>query len=146
MKEEIKILDVEVLLPDDSEEVEVWRPGKPMISFLRCATCYLRKECPYYDPSSTKCALRALEEVDVSTGEGIISIVQQLLKIQAERVFRFVKIEEAEGGMPDINVTNEMQVFVSLVEKLKKILSDEDFLIIKAKGKSAQGVMDRLFG
>lgn len=147
MKEEIKVLDVEVLLPDDSQEVEVWRPGKPMISFLRCSTCYLRKECPYYDPSSTECALRALEEIDVSTGEGIIAIVQQLLKIQAERVFRFVKIEEAEGGMPDVNVTNELMIFVSLVEKLKKILSDDkDFLVISAKGKAAQGVLERLFG
>jgi hypothetical protein len=146
MKEEekIEVTDIEVL--DESDEVELWRPGKPTISFLRCRTCYLRKECPYYDVNSEKCALKALEEVDTTTGEGIISIVQQMLKIQAERVFRFVKIEEVEGGMPDPNVTMELQVFVSLVEKLKKILSDDDYLVIRAKGKSAESVLDRFFG
>lgn len=143
-EEKIEATDIEVL--DESDEVELWRPGKPAISFLRCRTCYLRKECPYCDINSEKCALKALEEVDTTTGEGIISIVQQMLRIQAERVFRFVKVEEMEGGLPDPNVTMELQVFVSLVEKLKKILSDDDYLVIRAKGKSTQGVLDRLFG
>jgi hypothetical protein len=51
-----------------------------------------------------------------------------------------------ESGVPDPNVTAELQIFVSLVEKLKKILSDEDYLVIRAKGKSSQGVLERLFG
>jgi hypothetical protein len=135
--------DIEIV---DDNEVELWRPGKPVISFLRCKTCYLRKECPYFAPDSTECALKALEEVDTTTSEGIIGVVQQLLKIQAERVFRFVKIEEIESGMPDPNVTNELMIFVTLVEKLKKILSDEDALVIKAKGKAATGIMEKLFG
>ena len=143
-EEKIDCLDMEIV--NESEEVELWRSGKPTISFLRCKTCYLRKECPYYDVNSDACALKALEDIDTTTGEGIISIVQQMLKIQAERVFRFVKIEEAEGGLPDPNVTNELMIFVSLVEKLKKILSDDDYLVIRAKGKATQGIMERLFG
>ena len=144
MDEKIESTEVEIV--DESEEVELWRPGKPVISFLKCKTCYLRKECPYYDLSSEKCALKAIEEVDTTTGEGIISIVQQMLRIQAERVFRFVKVEEMEGGIPDPNVTNELMIFVALVEKLKKILSDDDYLVIRAKGKSSQGILERLFG
>ena len=144
MDEVIESAEIEIV--DESEEVELWRPGKPTISFLKCKTCYLRKECPYCDPASEKCALKALEEVDTTTGEGIISIVQQMLRIQAERVFRFVKVEEMEGGIPDPNVTNELMIFVSLVEKLKKILSDDDYLVIRAKGKSSQGILERLFG
>lgn len=140
--EEIKSDEVEIV----SEEVEMWRPGKPTISFLRCKTCFLRKECPYHDNDSTVCAIKAIEEVDTSSGEGIIDLVQKMLKIQAERVFRFVRIEEMEGGLPDVNVTNELMIFVSLVEKLKKILSDEDFILIQAKGKATKGVMERLFG
>lgn len=144
MDETIESAEIEIV--DESEEVELWRPGKPVISFLKCKTCYLRRECPYCDPASEKCALKELEEVDTTTGEGIISIVQQMLRIQAERVFRFVKVEEMEGGIPDPNVTMELQMFVSLVEKLKKILSDDDYLVIRARGKSTQGVLDRLFG
>jgi hypothetical protein len=146
MIDEEKIEESDIELIEESQEVEVWRAGKPMISFLRCKTCYLRKECPYFDVSSDVCALKALEEIDTTTGEGIISIVQQMLRIQAERVFRFVKVEEVEGGLPDPNVTQELLIFVSLVEKLKKILSDDDFLVIRARGKAAEGVMARLFG
>jgi hypothetical protein len=142
-EEKVEATNLEVV---ESEEVELWRPGKQPISFLKCKTCYLRKECPFYDPDSEVCAIKAMEQVDTTTGEGIISIVQQMLKIQAERVFRFVKVEEMEGGLPDPNVTNELMIFVSLVEKLKKILSDDDYLVIRAKGKSTQGIMERLFG
>jgi hypothetical protein len=92
------------------------------------------------------CALNEIEKIDVSTGEGVISLVQTMLAIQAQRVLRFVKIEEMESGFPDAAVTNELLVFISLVEKFKKILSDDEFLVIRAKGKAAVGVMDRLFG
>lgn len=137
--------DVEVI-PEEEIELVLYSEGKKPVSFLRCKTCYLRKECPYYDINSEVCALKAIEEIDTTTGEGIINIVQQLLKIQAERVFRFVKIEEIEGGMPDPNVTAELQVFVGLVEKLKRILSDDDYILVRAQGKSTQGVLERLFG
>lgn len=143
-EESVKSEEIEVI--EESSEVEVWRKGKAPISFLKCSTCYLRKECPYVDFNSNVCALKEIEEVDTTTGEGIISIIQTMLKIQAERVLRFVKIEEMESGFPDPAVTNELLVFVSLVEKLKKILSDDDFLVLKVKGKQAQGVLERLFG
>jgi hypothetical protein len=114
--------EIEVVEPE-SNEVEVWRPGKMPISFLKCTTCYLRKECPYCDFSSDDCALKEVETIDVSTGEGIISLVQTMLAIQAQRVLRFVKIEEMESGFPDPSVTNELLIFVSLVEKLKTMIS-----------------------
>jgi hypothetical protein len=90
--------------------------------------------------------LQELEQVDTSTGSGIISLVEEMLRIQARRVLRFVKIEEMESGFPDPSVTNELMVFVTLVEKLKKILSDDDYLIIRAKGNKSVGVLEKLFG
>jgi len=128
------------------EEVEVWRPGKAPISFLRCSSCYLKKDCPYVDFKTNICTLQELESIDTTTPEGIIGLIESVLAAQARRVFRFVKIEEAESGFPDPAVTAELMAFVSLVEKFKKIITDDDFLIIKAKGKAATGVLDKLFG
>lgn len=136
-------LDIEIV---ETQEVQLWQKGKSPLSFLKCSNCYLRKDCLYCDPQRGSCLLKEIEEVDVTTGEGIINIVQQMLKIQAERVFRFVKIEEAESGFIDPAVTQELLVFVSLVEKLKRILSDDDYLVIRAKGKVSQGVLEKLFG
>jgi hypothetical protein len=142
-EEVIKLDDIEIV---ESSEVEVWRPGKAPISFLKCSNCYLKKECQFCDLNSNICALKELEKVDTSTGEGIINLVQTVLAAQAERVLRFIKIEEMEGGFPDPSVTNELMTFVSLVEKFKKILTDDDFLVIRAKGKTSIGVLERLFG
>jgi len=140
-KDEIEIVDAE-----EPVEVEVWQPGKKPISFLRCKTCYLRKECPCYDPDKDDCVIKEMEEVDTTTGEGIIALVQQMLKIQAERVLRAVKIEEVEGGLIEPAVTQEILTFFSLVEKLKRLLSDDDYLVIRSKGRASQGILQRLFG
>lgn len=143
------IIDVEAVEePEDLEkleEVEVWFPGKPEpISFLHCTSCYLNRQCPLYDETAESCPLNALEPVDTSTGKGIIELVQTMLAMQAKRVLRMVRFEEAEGGVADPNVTREMQTFVDLVERLKRILSDDDMLVIRAKGKAANGVISKL--
>jgi hypothetical protein len=142
LPEDMEVLDHE----EKSEEVELWRPGREPISFLRCRTCYLKTHCPYCDFSSEICALQALEKLDTSTPDGIVELLESVIAAQARRVLRAVKIEEAEGGYMDPSVTNELMSLVSLVEKFKKIMTDEDFLIIKAKGKNATGVIERLFG
>ncbi len=143
MADEIKDLEIEVV---ESSEVEVWRPGKLPISFLQCSRCYLNRQCPLYDEGAEICPLESLEPIDTTTGEGIIGVIQTILGVQAKRVLRMVKFEEAEGGIADPNVTREMQTFVELVERLKRILSDDDMLVIKAKGKAASGIMSKLLG
>lgn len=144
-EEKVNFDDIEIV-EDECSEVELYFPGKKPISFLRCRTCYLNKECLYVDVNSEKCLLQEIETIDTTTGSGIISLVQTMLAIQAQRVLRFVKIEEMERGIPDPVVTQELLVFVSLVEKLKKILSEDDMFIIKGKGKGAVGVLEKLFG
>ena len=133
------------IVDDENQEIEVWTPGNSPISFLRCSSCYLKNKCPYCDVTSEKCMLRELEVIDTSSGEGIIGLIQTVLRIQAERVLRFSKIEEAEGGFPDPNVTNEFLVLLQLIDKFKKILSDDDMILIKAKGKKSVGVLDKIF-
>lgn len=144
MNELVPLNEIEIV--EDSQEVEVWQKGKKPISFLKCSTCYLKKECKFVDFESDTCALKEIETIDTSTGEGIVVLIQTLLAAQAERVLRFIKIEETEGGLPDPNVTNELMTFMTMVEKLKRIMSDDDFLIIKSKGRATQGILDRLFG
>lgn len=143
MTEEYKEVEAQIITND---EVEVWRPGKQPISFLNCSRCYLKRQCPLYDEAAEICPLESLEVIDTTTGEGIIGLIQTILAIQAKRVLRMVKFEEAEGGIADPNVTREMQIFVELVERLKRILSDEDMLVIRAKGKAADGIMNKILG
>jgi hypothetical protein len=137
------------LLPDEiiePKEVEVWQAGKLPISLLKCITCYLRDNCPLYDEERGFCKLEELQSVEISTPEDIVNFVKTLLSIQAQRIIRLVNIESAEGGIADPQVNEHMKDFVAMVEALKKILSNEDSLYIRASGKSAKTFIGAILG
>jgi hypothetical protein len=139
-------LEIEVIDDGITQEVEIWEPGKVPISLLKCSTCYLRKECPYVDFERGYCELERIQTVEINTSEDIVGFIKTLLAVQAKRVIRLVNYEEAEGGIPDPAVTEAMMAYVILVERLKKIVSEEDSLFIRAKGKEATKVLGNLLG
>lgn len=98
------------------------------------------------DESTEECGLEALNTIDTNTSDGLINILQSVLAIQAKRVLRLSQWEDVEGGLPDPRVTEELLTLLTLIERFKRILSDEDSLVIRAKGKSASGVIAKLFG
>lgn len=139
--------EMEIVEPDEVGEIEVWVPGsKTPVSLLRCPRCYLKDSCPLMDESTEECGLEALNTIDTNTSDGLINILQSVLAIQAKRVLRLSQWEDVEGGLPDPRVTEELLTLLTLIERFKRILSDEDSLVIRAKGKSASGVIAKLFG
>jgi len=147
--DELDIIDVktEEIQSAEAQEMEVWLPGaKKPISFLRCSSCFLKAQCPLADDSTEVCSLEALDEIETSSGEGLVKIIQEILAIQARRVLRLAKWEEIEGGLPEPTVTKEMKNMIDLIEQFKRIVSDENSLTIRAKGSSANGVIQKLFG
>jgi hypothetical protein len=137
---------IEVEIVDDGKEIEIWKPGKSVISLLKCATCYLRTACPYVDEDRGYCELEKLQTVEITSPDDIINFVKTLLAIQARRVIRLVNFEEAEGGIPSPDVTEQMMAYVILVERLKKIVTDDDTLFIRASGKKSVKVLGDLLG
>lgn len=147
MADDLEIVEGKIVEETEPAELEIWRPGdKTPVSFLRCSSCFLRAQCPLVDENTEVCALEELETIETSTGEGLIQIIQQLLAIQARRVLRLAKWEEIEGGLPEPNVTKEMKNMIDLIEQFKRIVSDENSLVIRAKGKNADGIISKLFG
>lgn len=138
------------VVPTDEEatELEIWKPGKAPVTLLRCSTCYLRSKCPKRDDASDYCPIKKESpEYDMSTPQGLLNFVQSLLEIQKDRIYRLTAFEQIEGGLPDPNVSEEIKNFMEIVERLKKIVdSKDDFLVIKAKGKSAANLVDKMFG
>jgi hypothetical protein len=138
-------IDIEIV---DSEvtEVEIWRPGQMPVSLLKCPTCYLKSSCPVFDAERGYCELERLQVVEITTPEDIVGFIKTILAIQAKRVVRLVNFEEAEGGIPDPAVTEAMVAFVNIVERLKKIVSEEDSLLIRARGPSAKAFIGSIMG
>jgi len=128
-------------------EIEIWAPGKAPVSFLVCKNCYIRKSCPLCDLDSVSCAIEEMGvELDATTPEGIVGFIQTMIALQARRVVRLAAFEDLEGGLPDPRVSEEILTFMDLVNKLKNLISDEDALVIRAKGRAVGGVLDKLFG
>jgi hypothetical protein len=124
------------------KEVEIWQKGKAPVSLLVCKRCYIGKGCPMYEVDSIECGIEKLEhELDATTTEGIVGFIQSMLALQARRVRRLAAFEDLEGGLPDPRVTEEIHAFMMILEKLKKLLSDEDSLVIRAKGKAASNLI-----
>jgi hypothetical protein len=137
----------EEIEPINPREVEIWRVGKPPISFLKCKTCYIARKCPLYDVDSIICAIEDMgQELDATTPEGIIGFIQTMISLQARRVVRLAAFEDLEGGIPDPRVSEEILTFMDLVNKLKNLVSEEDSLVLRVKGKATSGVLAKLFG
>lgn len=139
----------ELTVPEvESKEVEIWRPGKAPVTLLHCSTCYLKAKCPKRDDEQDYCPIKKESpDYDMSSAQGMLNFIQSLLDIQKDRIYRLTAFEQIEGGLPDPNVSEEIKNFMELVEKLKKIIDGgEDFLVIKAKGKAAGNIVERMFG
>lgn len=141
--------EIEIIEPDDEQgtEIEVWIPGEMQpVSMLKCMRCYLHETCPEFSVDADCCALEKMVKYDITKPEGLGSLLQTMLSIQAKRVIRLAQWEDLEGGLPDPNVTKEIQELLNMMTKIKKMMKDEDSIVIHAKGKSSKGVIDKLFG
>ena len=131
----------------EEKEVELWTPGKPPLSLLVCKRCYVGKACPMYEEDSIACGMEELEgDIDASSAEGIVGFIQSVIALQARRIRRLAAFEDLEGGLPDPRVSEEIESFMHTVERLKKLLENENSLVIRAKGDAVGGVIAKLFG
>lgn len=107
---------------------------------VTCDNCYIGDRCPMYKPGHD-CAYTFGEEV--KTPEDLVDMMQKLLGLEGERVFRTAMFEKMDGGYVDENVSKEIASYFNLVGQMKDILDDRDTVTIKAKGK---GIISQIFG
>ena len=112
---------------------------------VNCDSCYMYDKCPMFK-SGFECAVDWNDNAP-STPEGFYDF---LVSTQYERVRRASVFEKVDGGVPDVNLSNEMDRLSGFVEG-KADLSRERFsLSVEATGASAGsgggGILAKLFG
>lgn len=115
----------------------------------KCEYCYLQDKCPHYDKEAT-CYFRT--QVGLESPKDMVDLVKTLIEIQGERVLFGRFIEETEGGYPDKNLSDEIQQLMNMMNDFKQLLSEQDEISIRVKGKNAvestksSGILSQIFG
>lgn len=112
---------------------------------LACDTCYLSKSCPEFKAMST-CAIDWSPDTDVTDPKNLIDSV---IRLQQERIKIARAAELADGGIPDQNLSNEMDRFTGLVSMKNEMNQDKFSLKIEASQQNngnGKGILSQLFG
>lgn len=114
---------------------------------LICNNCYMSEKCPVFAKNSV-CGID-WGGIDPKKPENIID---HLIMLQQKRVNRASKFEEVDGGVPDANLSSEMDRLTSLVQA-KQDLNKQGFsFTLNASAnnpdaaKTGSGILQSIFG
>lgn len=112
-------------------------------SLRQCNTCFVASQCPAFKENNT-CAFNL--PVEVKTKEQLKSLLTAIIEMQGQRVAFMRFSEEMNGGYADPNVSQEIDRLFKLVEKLKGLEENRDYIRITAERQSSGGVLSAIFG
>jgi hypothetical protein len=113
------------------------------VSLRQCDTCFVASNCPAFKPTNT-CAFNL--PVEVKTPDQLKALNTALLEMQAQRVAFMRFAEEMNGGYADPNLSQEMDRYFKMLEKLKALDENKEFIQITAQRNASQGVLSAIFG
>lgn len=112
-------------------------------SMRQCDSCFLASNCPAYRPQHT-CAYDI--PLEIQSKDQLMAVMSSMLEMQGQRVLFARMSEELEGGVPDENTDRQIDRFFKLVEQMRDISDNRDFMRIEIEAKGEAGVISRLFG
>jgi hypothetical protein len=134
--------------------VETDESGRPVIreapviestgaSLRQCNTCFVAANCPAFKPSSA-CAFSL--PVEIKTKDQLMALLTTIIEMQSARVAFARYAEELNGGYPDPNTSQEMDRLFKLVEQLKKMEDNREFVKMTFERQGGGGVLSAIFG
>lgn len=109
----------------------------------QCDTCFVAANCPAFKPQNT-CAFNL--PVEVKSPEQLKALNTAMLEMQAQRVAFMRFTEELNGGYADPNVSQEMDRYFKMLESMKKLDEQKEFIQITGSRSSSGGVLSAIFG
>jgi hypothetical protein len=112
-------------------------------SLRQCNTCFVASNCPAFQPDS-ECGFNF--PVEVKSPDQLKGLLTSVIEMQANRVAFMRFSEELNGGYADPNLSSEMDRLMKLVERVKDMDSDKEFIQITASRQAGAGVLSSIFG
>ena len=120
----------------------------PMISsspqsLRQCDTCFVAANCPAFKAQSD-CAFSL--PVEVKTKDQLRALLNAIIEMQGARVAFARFSEELNGGYPDPNTGQEIDRLFKIIEQLKKLESNNEFVRMTVERQTNGGILSNLFG
>jgi hypothetical protein len=96
----------------------------------QCDTCFVAANCPAFKPQSA-CAFNL--PVEVKTKEQLKGLLNTIIEMQGSRVAFARYAEELNGGYPDPNTGQEIDRLFKLVNQMKELEENKEFIRITAE-------------
>jgi len=112
-------------------------------SLRQCDTCFVSANCPAFKAQSA-CAFSL--PVEVKTKDQLRALLNAIIEMQGARVAFARFSEELNGGYPDPNTGQEIDRLFKIVEQLKKLESNNEFVRMTVERQTGGGVLSNLFG
>lgn len=112
-------------------------------SLRQCNTCFVAANCPAFKENS-ECAFGL--PVEVKTKDQLKALLNAIIEMQGSRVAFARFSEELNGGYPDPNVSQEIDRLFKLVEQLKKMEDNREFVRMTFERQGGAGVLSSIFG
>jgi len=113
------------------------------VSLRQCNTCFVASNCPAFKDDS-ECAFGL--PVEVKTKDQMLALLNAIIEMQGSRVAFARFSEELNGGYPDPNVSQEIDRLFKLVEQLKKMEDNKEFVRMTFERSGGAGVLSSIFG
>ena len=112
-------------------------------SLRQCDTCFVAANCPAFKPQNT-CAFNL--PVEVKTKDQLKALLTAMIEMQGQRVAFMRYSEEINGGYADPNLSQEVDRLFEMVNKMKSLEENREFIRITAERQSSGGVLSAIFG
>lgn len=135
----------EVEIGPDGERIVVDRllAKKGSAPLRQCDSCVVAGSCPAFQPSA-ECAYAL--PIEIRTKEQLSSALAALLEKQMDRVAFMMMQEELNGGYSDPNTGLEVDRLMKMIETMKRVEDNREFIKFQVEAKGQAGVLSRLFG
>lgn len=113
------------------------------VSLRQCDTCFVASNCPAFKPTNA-CAFNL--PIEVRTKDQLKSLLNAIIEMQGARVAFARFAEELNGGYPDPNTGQEIDRLFKIVNEVKKLEENKEFVRMTVERQTSGGVLSALFG
>lgn len=112
-------------------------------SMRACDTCFIAANCPEYRPNHS-CAFEFSPQL--RNREQLFAMLQTVLETQTGRVFFGKMTEDVNGGYPDPTVGKEIDRLMKLVETVRNVEDNREFVKLTMERRGSAGILSQIFG
>lgn len=114
---------------------------------MECSTCHIGQDCPEYKEGFVCFYEKDFKSFNVRETSGVVAAMEAILAQNLKRLqYAYLSEQIVSNGQVDANITRLSSEVLRQMENLVNLKRATQVIQVQAKGKSAGGVLSRMFG